>query len=377
MKSIDWKNLPSCYFSNTKNVSKLTLVIVAVCGIYVLFTMFNSSQAEQHLDLSSFFLQNNYTDELPCTDNITLTQANQFQKLFSKNIMWSGCYANDYLEKLYLADLNIQHRQKKLFFDVGANKGYTIASWLATWMPDMKIDPKSLHVYLSQTLNITDCGACLDCNEKVPNISDKINRLGTTLEIHAFEPMSTTFQALLQVRTHFNISRLFVNQLAVSNTTGMAMMNKCPVGVEICGFESIDHPVTNETAFSVPTITLDDYVQHKKIKQTIDLLKIDTEGADPLVLLGAKNLFLQQQIRMLIFENHGIGVWRTTSLLEVIQSLNNNGFTCHMVGKTGMMRLTNCWSPVYDIKNWSNILCVHRREVHLRRFLDELLIIDI
>jgi hypothetical protein len=133
----------------------------------------------------------------------------------------------------------------------------------------------------------------------------------------------------------------------------------------------------NERPFKTKTITLDDFVEQNKIKQQIDLLKIDTEGADPLVLQGAKKLFSQEQIRMIIFENHRVGAWETTSLLEVIESLNSYGLTCYMIGKTGIARLTNCWSPLFDVKKWSNILCVHRREERLQRFLEQLCIVHI
>jgi hypothetical protein len=151
-------------------------------------------------------------------------------------------------------------------------------------------------------------------------------------------------------------------------------MSKCPLGGEGCGLMSVGRVVPNETTFETQTMTLDDFVKQKKIKQKIDLLKIDAEGADPLVLQGANKLLSQGQIRMLIFENHEIGAWKTTSLLQVIESLNNKGYICYMLGKTGTARLTDCWSSVFDVKFWSNVLCVHRREKSLRLFLDELLI---
>jgi hypothetical protein len=126
----------------------------------------------------------------------------------------------------------------------------------------------------------------------------------------------------------------------------------------------------------VEMMTLDDLVEKKKIKQKIDLLKIDTEGADPLALQGANKLLSGGQIRMLIFENHNIGAWQHTSLLNVIESLNNKSFICNLIGKTGMVRLTDCWSPVYDFRSWSNVLCVHRHEKHLQYFIDQLFIIN-
>jgi FkbM family methyltransferase len=309
-----------------------------------------------------------------CSENYTLTQANMFQQLFSKDNGWSACYADDYFVKLHLADLRLPRRQYRLFFDIGANKGYNIASWLSTCMPETGFNQKNLYDYLSRVLKIDECGACLDCKDKTQCTLQENDYVDTKVEIYAFEPMESTYQALLQMRTWFNISRLHIYQLAISNSTGRANISKCPVGAETCGLISVGRPVANEPTFETQTITLDDFVEQNKIKRTIDLLKIDTEGADPLVLQGANKLLSQGQIRMFIFENHGIGAWVTISLLDVIESLNNKGYICYMLGKTGIARLTDCWSSVFDVKSWSNVLCVYRREKHLRRFIEQILI---
>jgi FkbM family methyltransferase len=371
--------------TRSKKVILLILIICVMCINFIPLkrTIINKVRLDQlwqmwqPMTLTSSISQSYYPNELKCSDRNILKQANKFEEIFSKDVWWSACYAKDYIEKFYLADLNIPYRQNKLFFDIGANKGYTIASWLSMWKPNLGINPKSLHVYLSQALGITDCGACSDCNEEIAFNESRNDYLNTTLEIHAFEPIESTCQALLRVDTRFNISKLYIHQVAISNTSGITNMTKCYAGGELCGLMYAGSNGPNEGSFQVKTITLDDFVEQNKIKQQIDLLKIDTEGADPLVLQGAKKLLSQQQIRMLIFENQGVGAWGENSLLQVIESLNTNGFTCYMLGKTGIARLTNCWSPIFDVRKWSNVLCVHRREERLRRFLDQLRIVNI
>jgi FkbM family methyltransferase len=317
--------------------------------------------------------QDQYSDNWECNTTNVLTQANEFVQIFSKASDWSGCYADDFLTKLYLADLNTSYQQNKLFFDVGANKGYSIALWLSLWMPQTGVNPRTVHHYLAEVLKISDCGVCFDCNVVIQSSLQKNDSVGTTLEIHAFEPMESTYKALVQMRTWTNVSTLHIHQLAVSNSTGRGHVNKCPAGIEWCGLTSVGHD-GNGPVSEVQTITLDDFVEQKKIKRKIDFLKIDAEGADPLVLQGAEKLLSQEKIRMLVFENHNIGAWRTISLFKVINSLSSKGLICYMVGKTGIVRLTNCWSPVYEVQKWSNVMCVHRREMRLRRFLDQLLI---
>ena len=294
--------------------------------------------------------------------------------MVSKHGGWSSCYADDYVVKLYSADFDQSDRQNKLFFDVGANKGYTIATWLSVWLPQLNMNPKSVFDYISKELGIKDCGACGDCQEPPLNISERRSRFPVTLTIHAFEPMNDTYEALLKVRTRFNVSNLHIHHLAISNTTGIGNIVKCPLGAESCGLVHTNPDGLIGNTVPISTMTLDHFVEQNGIKEEIDLLKIDTEGADPLVLEGAKNLFAQERVRMLIFENHNVGVWQTTSLITVLQSLESKGFICHILGKTGLVRATKCWSPLLDLKHWSNVLCVHRRQKRLRYFLNQLLI---
>jgi hypothetical protein len=84
-------------------------------------------------------------------------------------------------------------------------------------------------------LKINDCGTCLDCREKNLTNLKSDNDLDTIIEIHAFEPIESNYEALLQVRTHFNISTLYIYQLAISNTNGTAEVLRCRAGQERCG----------------------------------------------------------------------------------------------------------------------------------------------
>lgn len=78
------------------------------------------------------FEDNHYSlDDWQCSQKDLLRRIEIFKTIISKDISWSSCYTSNYVEKLYLADMNHPHHQQKLFFDVGADKGYTIALWLS------------------------------------------------------------------------------------------------------------------------------------------------------------------------------------------------------------------------------------------------------
>ena len=55
------------------------------------------------------------------------------------------------------------------------------------------------------------------------------------------------------------------------------------------------------TKYTVPTITLDNFVKQKKIK-SIDLLKVDIEGSEHLMLEGARKTLKNNKIKIILIE---------------------------------------------------------------------------
>eukprot|EP00669_Euglena_mutabilis_P010379 TRINITY_DN512_c0_g1_i2.p2 TRINITY_DN512_c0_g1~~TRINITY_DN512_c0_g1_i2.p2 ORF type:complete len:169 (+),score=6.96 TRINITY_DN512_c0_g1_i2:554-1060(+) len=107
-----------------------------------------------------------------------------------------------------------------------------------------------------------------------------------------------------------------------------------------------------------PLIVLDRFVKQHDI-EWVDFLSIDTEGHDSRVLRGANRIL--EKVRYLEFEYHSIGVWKSTSLREVIAFLEHRGHTCYWIGRGKAWLITGCWHPSYATKRWSNIGCVNRR----------------
>ena len=112
-------------------------------------------------------------------------QGRAYEKELFHNPRWSACYIVDYVIQLYLADLGTIRERRKLLFDIGANKGYTIATWFSLWNPQSQINPQSLAKYLRKNLSIFHCGECDDCFQI--SLSTKIEiSLDTNIEIYAF-----------------------------------------------------------------------------------------------------------------------------------------------------------------------------------------------
>lgn len=103
----------------------------------------------------------------------------------------------------------------------------------------------------------------------------------------------------------------------------------------------------------------------------VDILKIDTEGKDALVLLGAVRTLSNLQPRYITFENHGIGHWKKASVKETIDLLDGLSYTCFWATYDGfLIRITACWDSSYEYKGWSNIACYNRNYKKSARVLE-------
>lgn len=110
--------------------------------------------------------------------------------------------------------------------------------------------------------------------------------------VHAFEPTPSTFSVLQKNTAEF--PAIHLEQLAVSNEVGKIQLKD--YGVEYAAFNTIadgkiatEAPHANKpTPTEVATIPLDEYVADHNLKP--DFVKIDAEGAEPLILSGMKSV---------------------------------------------------------------------------------------
>lgn len=143
--------------------------------------------------------------------------------------------------------------------------------------------------------------------------------------------------------------------------------DKTNVSVPICeeGYESCGHGHQTNTA-TTNSIALDTLVSkflNNSIKfspeMKIDVIQIDTEGHDPQVLQGMTNILLKKQARVIIFEYHSIGEWKTTRLQDVVSKFAEYNYFCYFEGLHGRLWPISgsCWSDLYEFHHWSNVAC--------------------
>jgi FkbM family methyltransferase len=109
-------------------------------------------------------------------------------------------------------------------------------------------------------------------------------------EIYSFEPVAATYQGLVEA-THEH-ERIHTFPTGMGSVTGEAIINVNPRSVmSSIGFR---RPQDVQEAITLDTVA--DFAARHGI-ETIDFLKVDTEGHDLEVLAGAASLLQQQLVR--------------------------------------------------------------------------------
>jgi FkbM family methyltransferase len=279
--------------------------------------------------------------------------------------------------------------------NVGANKGYLIASLIDLIRPAMGITPASLHAHIkapavAERQNVHDgCGFCNDCLEgHLPaaqsaaracfsDAGAALPRDSFPLALHAFEPTTSNSElldygvfALLRAAPNSSGVTAALHRQAVVGDPAVTVVafGNCKAGVERCGVADAGNGFVGATGtdtdignVNVPATTLDAWADLEGVRG-IDLLAIDTEGMDPEVLRGAERLLSQRRVRILEFEYHVHRAWRATSLEAVVARLDALGMDCFFENLASLTRLTGCWHGSYEVRGWSNVVCALRSE---------------
>jgi FkbM family methyltransferase len=122
------------------------------------------------------------------------------------------------------------------------------------------------------------------------------NKIKTTFplaEVHSFEALKNSFEALKKNTTH--LQSFYPNHVALSNTKGTIDFYLCDdyTGsssmLEMGEIHKDAYPFTSKnTLIQVEAITLDEYSERLNLDQRNILLKLDVQGAEKIVLEGAK-----------------------------------------------------------------------------------------
>ncbi len=142
---------------------------------------------------------------------------------------------------------------------------------------------------------------CIDVGCHTGEILDLMRTAAPQGRHWGFEPIPTLFQAL---KNKYAGTRCRISPIALSNAAGYVQFNYVTSNPSYSGLLKRKYDRANEedTSIMVQTARLDDVLPDGFLT---DLIKIDVEGAEMLVLQGARETIARNQPAV-IFE-HGIG----------------------------------------------------------------------
>jgi hypothetical protein len=317
-----------------------------------------------------FSLTHKHSSAPICTKNESLIISKYFHSLrFDK----SSCPS-----RRYFLDLrNNDPDNHKIFIDIGANKGYNFALIYSLWLPHLQINGKKWFEMAinNSTFRSEDVyGHCDDYKEKLYDLkaSEIVKQDSLNLKMLAIDLSSTALQLIRDISSRLSqelMIPLFIQTLhtAMSNIHGNTTSGKCIHSVyERCRISSsgrLTIPVTTIDRLWPQLPSLLNLTKEKGGKERkVDILMIDTEGFDAMVLEGGASTLSRRLARLLIFEYHGDCPWPLTPLHDVIKTLHSYGYVCYFEGQNRLWRLSGCWSSLYEMHSWANVLCVDHQD---------------
>ncbi|MDV3001985.1 MAG: hypothetical protein N5P05_003591 [Chroococcopsis gigantea SAG 12.99] len=157
--------------------------------------------------------------------------------------------------------------------------------------------------YLQEGMTVFDVGA------NIGELSLLFSKfVGERGQVHAFEASRATFEKLKTIFEANSRARVILNHRAVSDKEGIVKLYV--YDDTHSGWNSLaDRPLSNYGIYDISAIcqeeisslTIDRYCKEHAI-DTIDLLKIDVEGAEYQVLLGCHQMLSEKKIKCCVFE---------------------------------------------------------------------------
>jgi FkbM family methyltransferase len=179
-----------------------------------------------------------------------------------------------------------------------------------------------------------------------------LNVLGAGVEAHSFEPASATFESLC--KRFANDPRVKLRRVALGRVPGFADLF---FGAEADTTASLNRNVgeTHRQAETVEVTTVDEVCKTEGVAH-IDLLKIDTEGYEMEVLLGAAGMIARHGITAIQFE-FGETFLRTEYHFIDLWEMLSPRYRMYRILRRGMQELTH-YAPDQEIYKIANFLCV-------------------
>lgn len=158
---------------------------------------------------------------------------------------------------------------------------------------------------------------------------------GELEKIIAFEPSASARDILIDnFRSEINLGKIEIRPIAVTDYVGRSIFFADDTGGEL-GSLGKHASLENNRKYEVAVSTLDNELVHTNIK-FIDILKIDAEGFDGRVLLGARELLKKQIFGAIQFEYNKSWTDAGCTLRQIIDLLQSFDYEVYLLKSDGL-----------------------------------------
>jgi FkbM family methyltransferase len=147
-----------------------------------------------------------------------------------------------------------------------------------------------------------------------------------------------------------------VNNFAMSDKTGFAeftVQNETFMSGFEGGSITREHSKASRVTEKVPMTTLDDFANTFIAQKNVDIVKIDAEGFDTEVILGARNMLVERKVGMVTWESGS-----PTKLKQNLKYFSSRKFDCYSPDWRGFIKLTG--GCANRLQRGGNVFCTSR-----------------
>ncbi|AWU98022.1 FkbM family methyltransferase [Azospirillum ramasamyi] len=179
--------------------------------------------------------------------------------------------------------------------------------------------------------------------------------------VFALEPLAATDSGLVGQLAGLG-PRVRVFPIALGNAVGTRSFTHYSTHSSFSGFHRRTHPIFDDIPeprlLDIDVTTLDRFCDTQGVRH-VNFLKIDVEGAELEVLLGARRLLRHGRADIIQFEYGGTYTDAGTRLETVFSLLTSEDYRLFKLGQPFDQPLT--WSPALEDFTYANFLAIHGR----------------
>jgi len=209
--------------------------------------------------------------------------------------------------------------------------------------------------FLSKVLAPSNPKICIDVGANVGNYTRKLLQY-TQATVVSFEPLPSAFEQLREQTKKFG-ERSIIENRGVGERNDKLVIHYNPNAIFHASFSEDAKKVPylhNENEMEVEVVSIDSYLENKNF-DTVDFIKIDTEGFELEVFRGAKDTIRRYKPQYLQMEFNWHQMFRNTSLNYFSELLPD--YDVYQLLPNGWIK-RNPKDPLANIYHFSNFVFV-------------------